>query len=148
MWCDFPEPQKVCPVCPRPQKQPLGQMWSPLGSYLYTIHQEEVILYSGSNFDECGRLKHDGVKNILFSAQERYAITWDINQTAANTITVILWDVAAKHLLRKFSCTDNVNPPCAFSADEKYIATKGVNGIGMSMCVFLFSLDSHFPPSD
>ena len=104
--------------------------WSPLGTYIVTYHARGIILYGGDHFAECGRFTHDNVKHVIFSAHERYALTWNGATGNSAKDAVLVWDVASCHVLRRFPCVDTW--PCfSFSPDEQYLVTKGSNGIGM-----------------
>ena len=48
-----------------------------------------------------------------------------------NRDAVCIWETETSQLLRKFPCTEPVWPSFAFSADERFLASKGTNGIGM-----------------
>lgn len=131
-WCDSPRPDAITLPEDSDLSASLDQIvWSPLGSYLATFHAKGVILHGGNEFKECGRLTHSGVRNLDFSKEERYAITWNGLIGNNNKDAVILWDVASNSVIRKFPCINPTWPSFSISADEQFLATLGSNGIGM-----------------
>ena len=105
--------------------------WTPLGSYLVTMHGRGLILRGGDNFNQISRLPHQNVCAFSFSSGERYAVTWNGQMGVTNRDAVCVWETETSQLLRKFPCTEPVWPSFAFSADERFLASKGTNGIGM-----------------
>ena len=105
--------------------------WTPLGSYLVTMHGRGLILRGGDNFAQISRLPHASVCAFSFSSGERYAVTWNGQMGVTNRDAVCVWETETSQLLRKFPCTEPVWPSFAFSADERFLASKGTNGIGM-----------------
>lgn len=131
-WSDVPEP--VC--VNNGEKDDISASldtvrWTPLGSYLFSFHAKGVILRGGDNFVQCARFPHTGVREMDFSSQERYAVSWNGQMGVTNREAVCVWEVPSGQLLRKFPCTEPVWPSFAFSADEQFLASKGSNGIGM-----------------
>ena len=131
-WSDVPEP--VC--VNNGEKDDISASldtvrWTPLGSYLVSFHAKGVILRGGDNFVQCARFPHTGVREMDFSSQERYAVSWNGLMGETNREAVCVWEVPSGQLLRKFPCTEPVWPSFAFSADEQFLASKGSNGIGM-----------------
>jgi len=59
LWCDW----KV--------------QWSPRGSYLATFHKPGIALWAGPEFHKKVRFAHDSVKNIMFSPDEEFILTWN-----------------------------------------------------------------------
>lgn len=137
-WCDSPKPQLVHNGKNDLANSQLPIEWSPLGTYVVTYHGQGIILHGGSDFHEFGRLPHKDVQRVLFSLNERYALTWNGSTGATAKDAVAVWDVATSHLLRRFPCTDPNWPSFAFSADEQFLAVKGSNGIGMSLSTLFF----------
>ncbi|RSH90247.1 Translation initiation factor 3 subunit b [Saitozyma podzolica] len=98
--------------------------WSPLGTYLASLHRVGVALWSGPKLDgpigvNVLRFTHPGVRLIQFSPQENYLITWseeplenyEDHPTAALRETFgpddegnqfVVWDLKAQRVLRTF----------------------------------------------
>lgn len=91
--------------------------WSPLGTYLTTLHRQGVRLWGGPSWGPQQRFAHPLVKLIDFSPNENYLVTWShdaivVPEGAAqgpqyfspedegNNIAV--WDVRTGNLLRTF----------------------------------------------
>jgi len=131
-WNDSPKPVMMNDGKSNHLSESLDNVkWTPLGSYLVTFHAKGVIFHGGDDFQECGRLAHTGVQVADFSANERYAVTWNGQSGLSNRDAVCVWEVLSNQLLRKFPFTESQWPSFAFSADEQFLASKGSNGIGM-----------------
>ena len=131
-WNDSPKPVMVNDGTSNHLSESLDNVkWTPLGSYLVTFHAKGVIFHGGDDFQECGRLAHTGVQVADFSANERYAVTWNGQSGMTNRDAVCAWEVLSNQLLRKFPFTESQWPSFSFSADEQFLASKGSNGIGM-----------------
>ncbi|KAK9447357.1 uncharacterized protein V1518DRAFT_422015 [Limtongia smithiae] len=50
--------------------------WSPLGTYLTSVHRQGVQLWGGKDFTRKTRFLHPGVQHIDFSPCEKYLVTW------------------------------------------------------------------------
>ncbi|KAK9378692.1 uncharacterized protein V2V93DRAFT_375595 [Kockiozyma suomiensis] len=50
--------------------------WSPLGSYLCSVHRQGVQLWAGEGYERKQRFTHPGVQLIDFSPCENYVVTW------------------------------------------------------------------------
>jgi translation initiation factor 3 subunit B len=120
--------------------------WSPLGTYIATLHRQGVRLYGGPSFQLQARFFHPLVRLIDFSPCEQYLVTWshepivvaeDMPQgprffspeDEGNNIAV--WDIKTGHLLRTFPSIlpegENARkqmawPALKWSADDKYTA--------------------------
>jgi translation initiation factor 3 subunit B len=129
-WSDLSEPVRINTDSSGISDSLDSFTWSPNGSYFATFHGRGIILHGGPDFHEVVRLMHVNVKSILFSRNERYALTWDGNLGTDHKDAVCLWEVPAGQLLRKFPCSRSFET-FAFSADERFIAVQGANGIGM-----------------
>lgn len=125
--------------------------WSPLGTYLTTMHAQGVQLWSGKSW---GRKKilHPGVDLIDYSPDERFLITWShlplevsegnpVLSAADDGKNYIIWDLATELPIRSFVTLDppgsheehkdlSVPPPkkklqwpaFKWSCDSKYVA--------------------------
>ncbi|KAG6829213.1 hypothetical protein H0H92_005278 [Tricholoma furcatifolium] len=120
--------------------------WSPMGTYIATLHRQGVRLWGGSSWKQQGQFAHPLVKLIDFSPCEQYIVTWSnepivVHEGAkqgpqyfspddeGNNMAV--WDIKTGHLLRTFSTlTDNEPatkkqihwPALKWSPDDKYVA--------------------------
>ncbi|KAI4260757.1 MAG: hypothetical protein LQ352_000149 [Teloschistes flavicans] len=123
--------------------------WSPLGTYLTTMHARGVQLWGGPNWHRIHRIPHPFCNLIDFSPGEKYLTTWSFKPIEVQEDDPILsmdedgknyivWDVATGKPLRSFQThdlpgpTEDENgqpikkkipwPAFKWSADEKYVA--------------------------
>ena len=110
--------------------------WSPKGSYLATlVPSKGVVLWGGKNFEKLGRFAAPGVEFVLFSPQENYILTSNMNKKDPQAIKV--FSVQSGNCLRAFPLypkdfLDQENadqdippPPFQWSHDDKYLARMG-----------------------
>lgn len=99
--------------------------WSPLGTFLATLHVKGVALWGGESWKCLNRFSHQGARVIDFSPNENYMVTWSsdpivINEENSNlgprSFTpddegnrVAVWDVKTGHLLRTFPLNDGTS---------------------------------------
>ncbi|KAK8846741.1 eukaryotic translation initiation factor 3 subunit B [Kwoniella newhampshirensis] len=110
--------------------------WSPLGTYLASLHRVGVALWSGPKLDgpigvNVLRFTHPGVRLIQFSPCEKYLVTWsdeplenyENHSIAALRETFgpedegnhfVVWDVKTTRVLRTFPA----DKPAGANADE------------------------------
>ena len=123
--------------------------WSPLGTYLVSVHQQGVQLWGGPSWARQKRFAHSFVNMLDFSPNERYIVTWSnrpisipdeghpqlsIDEDGKN---YIIWDLETSKPLRSFANLDlppvdpNAPPKIApkfpwpafkWSSDERYVA--------------------------
>lgn len=66
--------------------------WSPLGSYLLTMHQQGIALWGGPSWAKIARFEHPNVARIDFSPNERYLLSWSpttfVTEQGANHVFV------------------------------------------------------------
>lgn len=102
--------------------------WSPQGSYLVTFHRPGVALWAGPMFDKKVRFEHKDVKQIEFSPNEEYLITWDGSPASLqNERAVRVWRVITGELLRTFPTPAQTPrggefPHFIWSHDDSFVA--------------------------
>ncbi|RDB21845.1 Eukaryotic translation initiation factor 3 subunit B [Hypsizygus marmoreus] len=123
--------------------------WSPLGTYLATVHRQGIRLWGGRSFKMLEKFAHPLVVLFDFSPCERYLVTWShvpivvpegaqqgpryfSSEDEGNQLAV--WEIASGHLLRTFPTdTHGGNdvpgnkaemhwPALKWSPDGKYVA--------------------------
>ncbi|KAI5810180.1 eukaryotic translation initiation factor eIF2A-domain-containing protein [Peziza echinospora] len=96
--------------------------WSPLGTFLTSMHQQGVQLWGGPSWQRIMRFNHPFVNLVDFSPDEKYLVTW-----SNKPITVVegnpnlgpeeegkqflIWDVKTGTLIRSFASIDTAAPP-------------------------------------
>ncbi|PCH40766.1 translation initiation factor eIF-3b [Wolfiporia cocos MD-104 SS10] len=129
----------------RPNWTDLYVSWSPLGTFVATLHRQGVQLWGGSSWGKQQRFAHPMVKLIDFSPNENYLVTWSHDpiqvpegaqqgpqyfspEDEGNNIAV--WDVKTGNLLRTFPTIypegdDSKKqlqwPALKWSADDKFV---------------------------
>lgn len=128
-------------------KEFLYVAWSPLGTYIATLHRQGVRLWGGPSWKPQQRFAHPLVKLIDFSPCEQYLVTWSNEPIVVpegapqgsqylspddegNNIAV--WDIKSGDLLRTFSTNNDDELPAArkqmqwpalkWSPDDKFVA--------------------------
>ncbi len=123
--------------------------WSPLGTYLTSMHAQGVQLWGGPSWQRQKRFAHPFVNMADFSPGEKYLTTWSFKPIQVEEghpiFTVeedgknyIIWDVATGKVLRSFQTHDIPGPTVdetgqpvkkkiawpafKWSADDKYVA--------------------------
>ncbi|KAL9096189.1 MAG: hypothetical protein Q9165_001712 [Trypethelium subeluteriae] len=123
--------------------------WSPLGTYLTSVHSQGVQLWGGPSWTRQMRFAHPGVNLVDFSPNENYLVTWShrpltvdenhpILSVEEDGKNYIIWDIATGKVLRSFVTIDLPGPPTdpegnpvkkkiqwpafKWSADDKYVA--------------------------
>jgi len=131
-WCDF--------YC----------QWSPKGSLLATlIPAKGVILWGGERYEKLGRFPSPGVQFVMFSPQENFLLTSNMNRNDPAAIKI--FDVQTQKLLRNFPLypqqfltedqqkelkrghfeTVPPPPPFQWSYDDCFLARMGKNLISV-----------------
>lgn len=122
--------------------------WSPLGTYLTSVHAQGVQLWGGASWSRLRRFPHPFVNLVAFSPGEKYLVTWSnrpiqIPDSGHPVLTLdddgknyIIWDIETARPLRSFAQQDihpeehgpKKGPPkfpwpvFKWSADDKYVA--------------------------
>ena len=96
--------------------------WSPLGTFLTSIHALGVQLWGGPSWKRIMRFYHPAVNLIDFSPDEKYLVTWSnkpISVVEGNPTLgpeeegkqFLIWDIKTGTLLRSFAAIDIPEPP-------------------------------------
>ncbi|XP_073997164.1 eukaryotic translation initiation factor 3 subunit b [Rhodnius prolixus] len=102
--------------------------WSPLGTYLATIHYKGVALWGGPKFEQIMRFTHVDVQFIEFSPCENYLITFSPNAHVHEQGRLIIWDIRRGEVMRTFDPDGPaVWPTFKWSKDDKYFAKLGTD---------------------
>lgn len=122
--------------------------WSPLGTFLVSVHAQGVQLWGGPSWSRQRRFGHPFVNMVAFSPNENYLVTWSnrpiaIGEDAHPQLTrdddgknYVVWDIATGKPLRSFANLDGPAQPDGrpgqpprqpwpafkWSADDKYVA--------------------------
>ncbi|KZT70337.1 translation initiation factor eIF-3b [Daedalea quercina L-15889] len=120
--------------------------WSPLGTYIATLHRQGVQLWGGASWGKQHRFAHPMVKLIDFSPCENYIVTWSNDPIVVpegaqqgpqffspedEGHNIAVWDVKTGNLLRTFPTAypegEDVKkqlqwPALKWSPDDKYVA--------------------------
>lgn len=96
--------------------------WSPLGTYLTSVHQQGVQLWGGQSWSRCARFPHPFVLLVSFSPNENYLVTWSnrpiqIPDEGHPVLSMdddgknyVVWDIRTGMPLRSFANLD-MGPP-------------------------------------
>lgn len=98
--------------------------WSPLGSYLATVHRQGAAIWGGAtSFERLMRYPHQQVKLIDFSPGETYLVTYSSHEPSnprdSHRVALNIFDVRSGKVRRDFKG----------SADEFLVGTGGVAGV-------------------
>ncbi|GAB4828263.1 Eukaryotic translation initiation factor 3 subunit B [Ancistrocladus abbreviatus] len=116
---------KPDPVYKRPFWTESFVQWSPLGTYLATIHRQGAAVWGGaSTFNRLMRYAHPQVKLIDFSPGEKYLVTYSSHEPSnprdTHRVVLNIFDVRTGKVMRDFKG----------SADEFAVGgTGGVTGV-------------------
>lgn len=118
--------------------------WTPLGTFLATLHRQGVQLWGGPSFERFMRFSHSNVRLVDFSPSEKYMVTWSPDpivvpenapsgpqffgqEDEGNHVAV--WEVVTGHLLRTFPIAQDAEtgavknfswPMLKWSGDDKF----------------------------
>jgi translation initiation factor 3 subunit B len=124
--------------------------WSPMGTYLTSMHAQGVQLWGGKAWSRQKRFAHPGVNLVDYSPNERYLTTWshralqvDENHPVPSLSleddgkNYVIWDIATGKPLRSFTTLDVPTttdaegnpvkkkmqwPTFKWASDDKYVA--------------------------
>ncbi|KAK3940900.1 Eukaryotic translation initiation factor 3 subunit B [Diplogelasinospora grovesii] len=125
--------------------------WSPLGTYLTSVHAQGVQLWGGASWTRQRRFAHPFVNLVAFSPNEKYLVTWSnrpisIPDEGHPALSLdddgknyVIWDIETSKPLRSFAQLDAPAGPVVdgaaakapakypwpafkWSADDKYVA--------------------------
>ncbi|KAJ2509791.1 Translation initiation factor 3 subunit b [Coemansia sp. RSA 1939] len=125
--------------------------WSPLGSYMVTMHPQGLVLWGGPSWNKLVRFIHLGVRVAEFSPSERYLVTMSQEPISLEKVVqklgadeqhqnpytnddegnlICIWDVRTGTLLRSFAPPVGADgtaakagwPQFKWSPSEKYFA--------------------------
>lgn len=122
--------------------------WSPLGTYLTSVHAQGVLLWGGASWARLRRFAHPFVNLVAFSPNEKYMVTWSNRPIAIpdsghpalslddDGKNYVIWDIETSKPLRSFAQLDTPAgddqglkkapkfpwPAFKWSADDKYVA--------------------------
>jgi len=110
--------------------------WSPLGTYLTTVHEQGAQIWGGESWTSVKRFPHLGVKLIHYSPTENYLITFSPkfkeNDTPRDPQCIIIWDVRTGKKCRGFESLPDISwPEFSWSHDDKYFARMGKDSISV-----------------
>jgi len=111
--------------------------WSPLGTYLLTIHTNKgVAIWGGEKWDKLMRFPHPGVKLVDFSPCEKYLVTaspqFQENDNPKDPQCIIVWNVRTGEKMRGFLGGKETSwPVFKWSYDDKYLARFGDEAIAI-----------------
>ncbi|CAN6582289.1 unnamed protein product [Malus baccata var. baccata] len=125
--------------------------WSPLGTYLATVHRQGAAVWGGaSTFNRLMRYAHSQVRLIDFSPGEKYLVTYSSHEPSnprdANRVVINIFDVRTGKVMRDFKGSPDdfaiggaggvagVSWPVfkwAGGKDDKYFARMGKNVISV-----------------
>ncbi|KAK9058225.1 hypothetical protein SSX86_023065 [Deinandra increscens subsp. villosa] len=124
LWNDARQ-VKADPVYKRPFWTESFVQWSPLGTYLATVHRQGAAVWGGaSTFNRLMRYAHPQVKLIDFSPGEKYLVTYSSHEPSnprdTHRVVLKIFDVRTGKVMRDFKG----------SADEFAVGgTGGFNGV-------------------
>ncbi|KAI5784715.1 eukaryotic translation initiation factor eIF2A-domain-containing protein [Geopyxis carbonaria] len=121
--------------------------WSPLGTYLTSIHAQGVQLWGGPGWKRIRRFAHPFVNLVDFSPNENYLVTWSNKPIVIPEVippnfpltpnedgkNFIIWDIKTSKVVRSFASIDTADaankerkkiswPSFKWSSDDKYVA--------------------------
>ncbi|KAF7967182.1 hypothetical protein HWV62_35608 [Athelia sp. TMB] len=125
-WHGKPSQCEIAYKHPEPNWTDLYVSWSPIGTYLVTLHRQGVRLWGGPSWKAQQRFAHPLVKLLDFSPCENYLVTWSHDaivvpegalqgpqyfspEDEGNNMAV--WDIKSGNLIRTFPTTQEADDP-------------------------------------
>ncbi|KAM0010303.1 putative transcription factor WD40-like family [Helianthus debilis subsp. tardiflorus] len=150
MWNDARQ-LKADPVHKRPFWTESFVQWSPLGSYLATVHRQGAAVWGGaSGFNQLMRYVHPQVKLVDFSPGEKYLVTCSSqkpsNPRDTHRVVLNIFDVRTGKVMKEFKESADefaFGDTCGFTGvswpifrwgggkEDKYFARLGKNAISV-----------------
>eukprot|EP01116_Phalansterium_solitarium_P013601 TRINITY_DN30996_c0_g1_i1.p1 TRINITY_DN30996_c0_g1~~TRINITY_DN30996_c0_g1_i1.p1 ORF type:complete len:681 (-),score=213.67 TRINITY_DN30996_c0_g1_i1:785-2761(-) len=101
--------------------------WSPLGTYLVTLHPRGVAIWGGPNWSKIQRFAQLGPTLVDWSPNEKYLVTasprFQENDNPKDPQCIIVWDVRTGQKLRGFQSLGSKEwPVFKWSHDDRYLA--------------------------
>ncbi|KAA8910717.1 eukaryotic translation initiation factor eIF2A-domain-containing protein [Sphaerosporella brunnea] len=121
--------------------------WSPLGTYLTSIHAQGVQLWGGASWKRIRRFAHPFVNLVDYSPNENYLVTWSNKPITIPDVlppnfpltadedgkNFIIWDIKTGKVIRSFASIEAPEaadkgrkkiswPSFKWSSDDKYVA--------------------------
>jgi translation initiation factor 3 subunit B len=121
--------------------------WSPLGTYLTSIHAQGVQLWGGASWKRIRRFAHPFVNLVDYSPGENYLVTWSNKPIQIPDVIppnypltadedgkhFIIWDIKTGKVIRSFASIETPEtadkgrkkiswPSFKWSSDDKYVA--------------------------
>ncbi|KAI3680678.1 hypothetical protein L6452_35451 [Arctium lappa] len=81
--------------------------WSPLGTYLATVHRQGAVVWGGaSTFNRLMRYAYPQIKLVDFSPGEKYLVTYNIHEPStphdSHRVLLNIFDVKTGKVMRDF----------------------------------------------
>lgn len=107
LWNDARQ-SKPEPVYKRPYWTESFVQWSPLGTYLATVHRQGAAVWGGATtFNRLMRYFHPQVKLIDFSPGEKYLVTYSSQEPSnprdTHRVAIKIFDVRTAKVMREFN---------------------------------------------
>lgn len=83
--------------------------WSPMGTYMTTLHRQGAAIWGGPDMGRLNKYEHQGIRLLEFSPNERYLVTYSSQEptrpTDHATVSFLVHDVRSARKLRVFEGT-------------------------------------------
>ncbi|KAJ9529622.1 hypothetical protein QJQ45_014394 [Haematococcus lacustris] len=80
--------------------------WSPLGTYITTLHRAGAQIWGGPNWERINRFMHQGVRALDISPNEQYLLTYSMQEATGprekTTVSFLVHDIRTAKKLRLF----------------------------------------------
>lgn len=112
-------------VVTRPRWTETYVKWSPLGTYLVTLHTKGVVIWGGPEFNRLMNYSHSNVQFIDFSPCERYLVTFSPSARSSGDepTAIVIWETRTGVKKRSFNADGpRVWPIFKWSHDDRFFA--------------------------